>query len=462
MGGILKHADGSIVELRTVKRFINSFAGQSLLPGDSDYDAARTLWNASIDKRPGLIARCRSTNDVVRAVQFARINNLLVAVKGGGHNVAGRALCDDGLVIDLSLMKQVSVDAPSRTVTVEAGALLEDIDRETHPHGLAVPAGVMSRTGVAGLTLGGGVGWLARKYGLTCDSLLSCDVVSAQGEVLQVHDASHSDLFWALRGGGGNFGVVTSFRFRAHPVSTVLGGMIAYPRSEAATVLRFYRDFMQTAPEELTAYAGLITTPEGAPSVAIMMCYCSSSPEAGESIVQSLRAVAQPVFEAIQPMPFPAMQKLADVNHPDGFHNYWRSTFVRELSDAAIDVLVEQSSQAPSNLSAVLVQIFSGAVNKVDADATAFPHRNAGFNIGIEARWADTAQCSQNIAWARGFSDALKPYSSYTCLVNFLGDEGASEVRAAFGGNYERLVDVKTKYDPTNFFRLNQNIRPRM
>jgi hypothetical protein len=319
----------------------------------------------------------------------------------------------------------------------------------------------MSKTGVAGLTLGGGVGWLTRKYGVTCDHLLSCELVSAQGEVLQVHEASHSDLFWALRGGGGNFGVVTSLRFRAHPVSTVLGGLIVYPRDHAATVLRFYRDLMLSAPEELTAYAGLLATPEGIPAVAIMMCYCGS-PEAGEPIVQSLRAVAPPVFEAIQPMPFPSMQKLADQANPDGIHNYWRSTFVAELSDEAIDVVVEQCNRASSTLSAVLVQIFNGAVNKVDAGACAFPHRDAGFHIGIEAKWIEAAQCEQHIGWARAFSDALKPYSSYTCLVNFLGDEGASEVRAAFGKSYERLVDVKTKYDPTNFFSLNQNIKPRM
>ncbi|CAB3772430.1 FAD-binding oxidoreductase [Paraburkholderia humisilvae] len=461
MPGILKHADGSIVELRTVKRFINAFAGEVLLPGDADYDSARTLWNASIDKRPGLIARCTSTADVARVVTFARINNLLVSIKGGGHNVAGHALCDDGIVIDLAPMNRVTVDAASHTVIVQAGARLEDVDRETHQHGLAVPAGVMSKTGVGGLTLGGGIGWLSRKYGLTCDNLLSCELVSAQGEVLQVHGASHSDLFWALRGGGGNFGVVTSFSFRAHPVSTVLGGAIVYPREHAATVLRFYRDFMLTAPDELTAYVGMISTPEGIPATAIMMCYCGN-PAAGEPIVQQLRTVAPRVFEAIQPMPFPAMQKLADPSSPDGIHNYWRSTFVNELSDAAIAVIVEQSNQAPSELSVVLVQIFSGAVNKVDAAATAFPHRNAGFNVAIEAKWPDTVQSARNIAWTRGFSDALKPFSSYTCLVNFLGDESANEVRAAFGSHYEQLVDVKTKYDPTNFFRLNQNIKPRM
>jgi FAD/FMN-containing dehydrogenase len=460
MTPVLKRLDGTILDKATVTTFINAFGSQALLPGNAGYDSARRLWNATIDKYPGLIVRCLSAADVVHAAKFARANNLLVAIKSGGHNVAGRALCDDGIVIDLSPMNGVSVDPTSRTVRVQAGALLGDVDRETHVHGLAVPAGVMSKTGIAGLTLGGGVGWLVRKHGLTCDNLLACEVVTADGKIVPADAVTTPDLFWGLRGGGGNFGIATSFHFQAHPISSVLGGIIVYPRDQATTVFRFYRDFMGTAPEELTAYAGLISTPDGTPAVAMMACYCGN-PEEGESVIKPLRTIAPAIFEAIQVMPFPVMQKLADESNPDYIHNYWRSTFLQELSDEAIDLIIEHGDKSQSPLSNVLIQIFNGAVRKIaDAD-TAFAHRGAGFNIGIEAKWIDPAESAKHIAWTRAISDALKPYSSHTCLVNFLGDEGADTVRAAFGSNYERLVELKTKYDPTNFFSLNQNVKPR-
>jgi FAD/FMN-containing dehydrogenase len=456
----LKKRDGSSVAFATLSRFVESFNGKVLYPDTSSYHAARVIWNKRIAKSPGLIVQCTSTADIARAVTFARENDLVAAVKGGGHNVAGYALCDGGIVIDLSLMKQVVIDENTPTVTVQGGALLEDLDRATHRFGLAVPAGVVSKVGVAGLTLGGGCGWLSRKYGLTCDSLLSCELVTAEGKTLTVHQTEHADLFWALRGGAGNFGIVSSLTFRAHPVSKIYGGIVAYPRSEAGKVLRAYRDFMVHAPDELTVYAGLMSTPDGKPAVALMMCYCGTEAD-GEHVTKPLREIATPVFSAVQSMPFPDMQRLADQANPDGINNYWRSTFVQDLSDEVIDLVIEQSNTAASPLSMVLVQIFDGAVRKVAVQDTAYAHREAGFNIAIEAKWIEQKDSDRNIDWSRDFANALRPHSARTSLVNFLGDESASEIRAAFGSNYDRLAQIKAKYDPTNFFRLNPNIEPR-
>jgi FAD/FMN-containing dehydrogenase len=457
---VLKRLDGTVVDKGLVESFKHAFGGQSLLPGDEAYDSARKIWNARIDRYPGLIAQCSSTKDVVDAVKFARENDLLVAVRAGGHSIAGRSLCDDGIVIDLSLMKGVSVDPRSRTVRVQPGVLLEEADRKAHEHGLAVPAGVMSKVGMIGSTLGGGVGWLARKYGLACDNLLACEVVTADGQVLMADPRINPDLFWGLRGGGGNFGIVTSAQFKAYPVSSVLGGIVAFTRDNAQSVLRFYRDFMASAPEDLTAYAALMSMPDGTPMVAILACYCGEVAE-GERLLEPLRTIAPAMFDTIQVMPFPVMQKLADASNPDGIHNHWRSTFLRELSDETINVIIEHADHSFSPLSFVILQIFDGAINKVGPADTAFPHRRAGFSVGIEAKWVDPMESAPNVAWSQTFSDALKPYSSGTSLVNFLGDEGSDVIRAAFGSNYERMVDLKTKYDPTNFFRLNQNVEPR-
>jgi hypothetical protein len=325
---------------------------------------------------------------------------------------------------------------------------------------LAVPSGVVSKTGIAGLTLGGGVGWLVRKYGLTCDNVLSCEVVTADGAIVTADAETNADLFWGLRGGGGNFGIVTSFLFQAHPVSTVLGGVIVHARPQAAAVFRCYRDFMASAPEELTAYAGLISTPEGMPAVAVMACYCGDLAE-GERVLKPLRAFGSPLLDAIQPMPFPVMQRLADEASPDNVHNYWKSTFLNELSDETIDLIVEHGNRAESPLTHVLIQLFNGQVGRVGNADTAFAQRQAGYNVGIEAKWIDPAESEKHIGWARAFSEALKPYSSNAYLLNFLGDEDPDIVRSVFGSNHARLVELKTKYDPTNFFSLNQNVEPR-
>lgn len=455
----LKRRDGAAIDAALIDIFKSDIQGQVILPDDSRYETARQIWNASIDKHPGMIVRCSGTADIIQAVTFARANDLLVAIRSGGHNVAGRALCDDGMVIDLSMMKGVFVDPHLQTVLVQAGATLGDLDRETHLYGLAVPSGVVSKTGIAGLTLGGGVGWLVRKYGLTCDNLLSCEVVTADGDLVTASAESNADLFWALRGGGGNFGIVVSFLFRAHPVSIVLGGLIAYPRSEARAVLRHYRAFMATAPEEVTAYAGLISTPDGQPAVAVIACYCGKLAE-GERVLEPLRRFGTPMVDTLQPMAFPDMQKMIEASFPDRSHNYWKSTFLKKLSDEAIDLMIEHAGRMASPLSGIVIEFYGGAAGRIDPLDTAFGQRRSEYNIGIMAQWLDAAESETHIAWARETWDALSPYASGRYLSNFVSDEKPEAVKVAFGGNYARLRDLKTKYDPTNFFSLNQNVRP--
>src|SRR5438270_10243220 len=323
-----------------LQSFKSVFHGQVLEPEDGGYNDARRIWNASIDKRPRLIARCSGIADVVDAVNFGRTNRLVTAIRGGGHNVGGRALCDDGLVVDLSRMRSVHVNPANATVRVQGGATLADLDRETHVFGLAVPCGIVPKTGIGGLTLGGGVGWLIRKYGMSIDNLLSAQVVTAEGKVLTANTTENQDLFWALRGGGGNFGVITSFEFQAHPVATVLGGLLLYPRAMAIDVIRHFRDYMESAPDELTAYAALLHGPDGSPLVGVIPCYCGNI-AAGMRVLQPLRQFGSPILDGIQAMPFPVMQSLLAPSFPDGNQNYWKSTLQRELSDDAISAIVE-------------------------------------------------------------------------------------------------------------------------
>jgi FAD/FMN-containing dehydrogenase len=455
----LTDASGRTVDDASVKSFVGGFGGVVIRRGDTEYESARRIWNASIDKRPGLIARCSGLADVVAAVRFAREHGLLVAIRGGGHNVGGRALCDGGMVIDLSRMKGIHVDPAARRVRVQPGVLLGELDRETHVFGLAVPLGVVSKTGVAGLTLGGGVGWLARKYGLTCDNVMSFELVTADGEVLRASADEHPDLFWALRGGGGNFGVVTSFEYGLHPVSMVLGGMVVHPRERATDLLKFYRTLTQSAPDELAAYAGLMHTPDGQPVAAIVACYNGDLAE-GERQMTSLRSFGSPLVDAIQPMPLPVMQTLLDGAVPEGNQNYWKSAFLRGLSDEAIDTIVSHADMATSLLSAVLVEHYGGAAGRVAESETAFAQRHVEYDLAILAQWPDPAESERHIAWARGFAEAMAPHRSGDYLLNFLGEEPEDTIKASFGKNYARLVQVKTRYDPTNFFRVNQNIKP--
>ncbi len=455
----LTDAEGKALDPATLDPLVTAVRGAVIRDGDADYDLARKIWNASIDKRPGLIVRCSGLADVIVAVRFAREHGLLVAIRGGGHNVGGRALCDGGVVIDLSRMKGIHVDPVARRARVQPGVLLGELDRETHVFGLAVPTGVVSKTGVAGLTLGGGVGWLARKHGLTCDNVVSFELVTAEGEVLRATADEHQDLFWALRGGGGNFGVVTSFEYRLHPVSHVLGGLIIHPRDSATDLLRFYRSFTASAPDELAAYAALMHTPDGQPVAAVAVCYSGDVAE-GEKLLAPLRSFGAPLVDAIQPMPFPVMQTLLDGAVPDGNQNYWKSTFLQELSDEAIRVIVSHANQATSPMTAVLIEQYGGAASRVGKSEAAFAQRHGQYDMAILTQWGDPAESRRHIEWTRDFADAMTPFRSGDYLLNFLGEETDDTIRAAFGSNYARLVEVKSKYDPTNFFRVNQNVKP--
>jgi hypothetical protein len=435
-----------------------AFHGELLEPADSGYNDARRIWNASVDKHPGLIARCSGVADVITALNFARENSLLTAIRGGGHNVGGRALCDGGIVIDLSRMRAVHVDSAKRTVRVQGGATLGDLDRETHVFGLAVPCGVVAKTGIAGLTLGGGVGWLLRKYGMSIDNLLSCQIVTADSKVLTASARENDDLFWALRGGGGNFGVVTSLEFQAHPVHTVLGGLLIYPREAAVDVIRHFRDYIESAPDEVTAYAALLHTPDGAPVAGIIPCYCGDIAE-GQRVLEPLRKFGSPLVDAIQPMPFPVMQSLLGPSFPDGNWNYWKATMQRELSDDAIAAVVEHANRMTSPLSAVVLEYYGGAASRVANDATAFPHRNLPWDIVILAQWTNPAETAHR-DWARATAEALRRFSANVQFVSTLDIEAQDVIDAAFGANLTRLAAIKKKYDPGNFFRVNYNIKP--
>ncbi len=357
-------------------------------------------------------------------------------------------------------MRGVHVDRAAQTVRVQAGATLGDVDAETHLYGLAVPFGVISKTGVAGLTLGGGVGWLVRKYGPTCDNVISAEIVTADGVVRTASADENADLFWAIRGGGGNFGVVTSFLYQAYPVSTVLGGLIVYPREAAGDVLRAHREFMKTAPEDLTVYVGLVCTPDGMPATALIVCWSGADLSAGEKAIAPLRKIGEPLMEAVQPMPFPAMQSILDGAFPSGTRNYWKSAFVKGLSDDVIDVIVERAKGMTSPMSSLLIEFYGGAGGRKVGE-NAFAQRESDYLVGFMPQWTDPAEDDAQIAWAKASSDAIQPFTTGGYLLNYLSEgEGPEMVQAAFGGNYSRLTELKRIYDPANFFSVNQNIKP--
>ena len=441
-----------------IKSFRSGFSGEVFEPHDVGYDQARQIWNASIGKHPAVIARCSGVADVVAAVNFARANNLLTAIRGGGHNVGGRALCDDGLVVDLSRMKSVFVDEPTRRVRVQGGATLGDMDRETHLFGLAVPCGIVPKTGIGGLTLGGGVGWLIRKHGMSIDNLISAQVIMSDGGVLNASASQNDDLFWALRGGGGNFGVVTSFEFQAHAVTTVLGGLLLYRREKAMDVIRHFRDYMSSAPDELTTYAALLHGPDGSPLVAVIPCYCGNIAD-GERILQPLRKFGSPVMDSVQPMPFPAMQSLLGPSFPDGNLNYWKSTLQQGLPDDAISAVVEHANRLDSPLSFVVLEYYGGAAARIPSEATAFPHRQLPWDILFIAQWTDPEQTNIHRDWARSGEELLRPFSQNAHLLSALDIESDDVIKTAFGPNLPRLAAIKRKYDPSNFFRVNHNIK---
>ncbi len=455
----LVSTQGTVIAAAKIAEFERSLDGTTVAPGDPEYDDARSIWNASVDKYPGLIVQCSAARDVVEAVNFARANDILLAVRGGGHNVGGRALCDDGLVVDLSRMREIRVEPDTRAVRAQPGCTLRDLDAATHAHGLVVPAGVFTKTGIAGLTLGGGVGWLVRKHGLTIDNVLAFEIVTAGGDLVTASAEQNEDLFWGLRGGGGNFGIVVQFTYRAHSLSTVLGGLLIHPRDRATEMLRFYREFMADAPDELTAYAGLLHSPDGDPIAALVPCWSGDLAEGLEHL-RPLREFGPPLLDAVESIPFPKMQAIFDSAFPDGNQNYWKSTYVKDLSDSAINVLVEHANRAPSKHTAVIIELYGGAMARVPVDATAFSHRNSDYDIGILAQWPDPADNEKNIAWTREFYQALMPHASGAYLLNFLDGDDTEHIRASFGASYDRLLALKRKYDPTNFFRQNHNIDP--
>jgi hypothetical protein len=444
----------------TLLDFKAGLRGQLIQPGDDGYDEARGIWNGMIDKRPALIARCAGVSDVIASVNFARSNGMQISIRGGGHNIAGNSLCDGGLVIDLSQMKSIRVDPRTRTARAEPGLTWGEFDHETQVFGLATTGGVVGSTGIAGLTLGGGVGWLHSRFGLTADNLLSADVVLADGSLVTASAQENEDLFWALRGGGGNFGVVTSFEYRLHPVSQVLAGPVFHPAARAVDVLRFYRDFTATLPDELAVYSGFLTDPEGNKLIGVVVCY-SGSFEEGERLVKPLREFGPPAADMIGVMPYRSLQSMFDAAFPDGKLNYWKSGFIKDLSDEALKTIAEHAALAPSPASMVMVENYHGAYSRVGKSETAYSHRDAHYDLLILAGWDDPADSDKNIEWARSFYNAVRPYLSDKAFPNLMGqDEIAGQSGEAYGINYGRLSELKKKYDPANFFRLNLNIKP--
>jgi FAD/FMN-containing dehydrogenase len=442
--------------------------GELVTPADAGYDAARKVYNAMIDRRPALIARCVDAADVIACVGFAREKGLLLAVRGGGHNGPGLGVCDDGLVIDLSRMRGIRVDPRERTVRVEGGCLWGDVDHATHPFALAVPSGFISTTGVGGLTLGGGIGYLSRRHGLTIDSLLAADVVLADGRLVTASAEENADLFWALRGGGGNFGVVTSFLFRAHPVSTVYGGPIFWPMSKAGEVLRFWRDFIQKAPDELNGWFGFVTVPP-APmfpaehhlekACVVTWCYTGDLAKAEEAF-RPIRSFLKPLMDYAGPLPFPALQSLFDALYPAGLQWYWKADFFESLPDKAIDLHVKYGERLPTPHSTMHIYPIDGAAGRVGQGETAFNFRDARFAEVVVGVDPDPANNPKLVEWARDYWLALHPFSAGGGYVNMMMDEGEENVRAAYRDGYARLAQVKRAYDPGNLFRVNQNIRP--
>ena len=454
------------------ERLASHLSGRVIQPGEDGYDQAREIWNGMIDKRPALIVRCAGADDVATAVRFGGENGLELAVRGGGHGVAGHAVCDDGIVIDLSEMKGIEVDADGRTVRAEGGCTLGDLDRETQRHGLATPLGVVTETGIAGLTLSGGMGWLRRKHGLSCDNLISAEVVTADGSVLTASETENEDLFWAIRGGGGNFGVVTSFEYRLHPVGPeVFFCFVLYPVERAKEVLQSCEGYLREAPDDVGPLGVLGRVPEaeefpaeshGEPYVALLALH-PGDPGEGERALAPLRELGDPIGDLSGPMAYTEAQSVLDEDYPDGWRYYWKSVNVTAISDAAIERLVECAAAAPSAHSTIDVWFQGGAMAAVGERDTAFANRDQPYLLGIEGNWEDEASSDANVAWVRQTVDEMSAFSAGGTYLNFPGflEDNGQTVQEGYGANYDRLVEVKNKYDPGNLFRLNANIEPR-
>jgi FAD/FMN-containing dehydrogenase len=458
--GTLKHDE--------LTAFRHSVHGTVVAPGDDGYDAARRVWNAMIDRRPALIVRCGDDEDVRQSIRLARGHGLELSVRGGGHNIAGTAVCDDGVVVDMSAMKRVDVDAASRRARVQPGATLADVDAAMQAHGLATPLGINSTTGVAGLTLGGGFGWLTRKHGMTVDNLLSARVVTADGATRVASARSDEDLFWALRGGGGNFGVVTEFEFALHPVGPeVLAGLIVFPFDQARQVLAGYRDFSASAPEELAAWVVVRQAPplpflpavvHGREVVVIALCY-AGAPESGARVIEPIRRFGTVLGEHVGPQPYVAWQQAFDPLLTPGARNYWKSHNFVTLADGALDTVVRFAQRLPSAQCEIFIAHVAGAANRVDPAAMAYGHRDARFVMNVHGRWDTPAEDRAGIGWAREFFEAARPFASGGAYTNFMTADETDRVRSAYGANYDRLAAIKRRYDPDNVFRHNQNIR---
>jgi FAD/FMN-containing dehydrogenase len=449
------------VSIETLEQVRVEFSGQILGSGDLGYEEARQVHNGLVDKQPQLIARCQSSADIVDAVNLGRDAGLEISVRGGGHNVAGRAVSDGGLMIDLQPMKGVHVDPKARTVRAQGGLTWREYNRATHTYGLATTGGVISTTGIAGLTLGGGIGWLMAKHGLAIDNLRSVELVTADGQLRTASEDEDPDLFWAVRGGGGNFGVASSFEYDAHPLSTVLGGLIAFPLTDAIRILDSYREVTASLPDELAVFCGLVHAPDGSGTkiTAVPVCHCGN-PDVAEADLKPFRSVASPLLDMVGPMPYPVVNTLLDDGYPRGARNYWKSAFFKELSDDAIAIMIDAFERAPSAMSGLVIEHFHGQVTRIGNTDTAYPHRQPGYNLVLVSQWMDPSDDETNIAWARNTFDALTPYMAGAAYVNYLGGDEADRVSAAYGPNWSRLVQLKARYDPDNIFHLNQNISP--
>jgi FAD/FMN-containing dehydrogenase len=445
-----------------VDTLTSSVRGRVLRADDDGFESARHIWNGMIDRRPRIIVQAAGAADVVAAVTYAREQNLPLAIRGGGHSAAGSSVCDDGLMLDMSLMKGIRVDPARRIARAEAGMTWADFDAETQAFGLATTGGVVSTTGIAGLTLGGGIGWLSRAHGLSCDNLLSVDIVTADGQLRRASADENPNLFWAVRGGGGNFGVVTSFEYQLHPIGpSVLAGLLVWPRPMAHDVLRAFREFTQGVPENASAYAGLGTSPDGLPIV-VVIGFHNGPTEEGETLFAPLRRLGPPAADMMQSMPYTDAQKMLDALNPPGNRIYWKSSILRNIDDDVLDTIVDQSAAIPSPYSVALIEFYGGATNRVATGDTAYPLRDAMYSINAVSGWTDPAADTPNIAWSRDMWNAVQPFSPGSVYVNFLGvgDSGEDRVRAAYGPNYARLASIKASYDPTNLFNLNHNIKP--
>jgi FAD/FMN-containing dehydrogenase len=466
---MMQKLNTGMLDATTIEKFKGTLRGELIQRGDAQYEEARKLYNGMIDKKPLLIARCKDVADVISAVGFAQDAGLLTAIRGGGHNGPGLGSCDDGLVIDLSLMKGVRVDPANRTVRAEAGCTQGEVEHAAHAFGLAVPAGIVSTTGIAGLTLGGGHGYLTRKYGLTIDNLLEADVVLADGSVVTASATQHQDLFWALRGGGGNFGVVTSFLYQAHPVSTVYGGPIFWELDDAPRVMKWYRQFLPRAPLELSVFVHLGTVPAAAPfpihlwgkkTCALVLCYSGPMEKAEEAVKPIRQELPPAILDWAGPMPFPALQSLFDPLLPKSMQWYWKADFVQELPDKAIELHVEHIRKVPTEGSLAHIYPIDGVVHKVGRQETAWNCRDATWSMVICGIDPSPTKAQALKSWAKEYWEAIHPYNLKGAYLNFMMEEGEDRIRATYGDNYERLARVKKQYDPANFFRVNQNIKP--